>query len=106
MNSLNIQSLRELSIKATPGEGQHVYTNPRDDNNWRNNEAFIAAANPAVVLALLDRLALAEAVVEAARTFIEASPGDPDVFPDQAAAWKQYEHRLAAFDADHKGATP
>lgn len=54
--TIDTTKLRELAQKADQGEGQHLYTHPRDTDNWEANVEYIAAANPAVVLALLDEL--------------------------------------------------
>ena len=46
------QALREAAQKANPGP-HHIFTNPRDDNNWQANDAWHQAADPTLVLALL-----------------------------------------------------
>ncbi|MBJ9599681.1 ead/Ea22-like family protein [Citrobacter werkmanii] len=73
MKALNKQTLREAAEKATPGPWRYLKTTPFMDaeisakNHTRvvnllagdvtaNNSEFIAAANPATVLALLDEL--------------------------------------------------
>lgn len=55
-NPIDKAQLRALAEAATQGEGQHVYTNPRDDNNWRANEQWHRAASPATIIALLDEV--------------------------------------------------
>lgn len=82
-----LSKLRDLAGKATPGpwscEGiyesmrgspdyAHIHTAAHNVpiayvDHREEDAAFIAAANPAVVLALLDRLSAAEAVVHIAR---------------------------------------
>lgn len=57
------QELRKLA-EAASMHGHHIYTHPRDDVNWQANEAWIDAANPAAILALLDRVEKAEKDVE------------------------------------------
>lgn len=47
-----LAKLKEKALKANAGP-HHVYTNPRDDNNWQANAAFQEAATPQLVLALL-----------------------------------------------------
>lgn len=99
---LDIEVLKAVAEKATPGtwrvdRGRRVLSNFNDGNHevcatdqqWfanrgDHNPAFIAAANPAVVLALIARAEAAEArtaelvaqrdgLVEAARSFIPAN---------------------------------
>ncbi|MGE8454531.1 MAG: hypothetical protein ACN6OP_28765 [Pseudomonadales bacterium] len=53
--------LRALA-EAAEGNGEHIYTHPRDSNKWRENEAWHRAASPGAVLALLDRIAELEAL--------------------------------------------
>lgn len=48
-------ALRALA-EAAEGNGEHIYTNPRDSNKWRENEAWHRAASPGAVLHLLDRI--------------------------------------------------
>ncbi|XJC77668.1 hypothetical protein ACHFCA_16700 [Delftia tsuruhatensis] len=52
--------LRALA-EAAEGNGEHIYTHPRDSNKWRENEAWHRAASPGAVLHLLDRIAELEA---------------------------------------------
>ena len=61
--------LRALA-EAAEGNGEHIYTHPRDSNKWRENEAWHRAASPGAVLHLLDRIAELEArlVTEARAT--------------------------------------
>lgn len=47
--------LRGLA-EAAEGNGEHIYTHPRDSNKWRENEAWHRAASPGAVLHLLDRI--------------------------------------------------
>jgi hypothetical protein len=47
--------LRALA-EAAEGNGEHIYTHPRDSNKWRENEAWHRAASPGTVLHLLDRI--------------------------------------------------
>ncbi|WP_416820653.1 hypothetical protein [Delftia tsuruhatensis] len=47
--------LRALA-EAAEGNGEHIYTHPRDSNKWRENEAWHRAASPGAVLHLLDRI--------------------------------------------------
>jgi hypothetical protein len=50
-----LDELERLARAANPSP-HHVYTFPRDDNNWKANAEFHAAAGPEVVLALIDAL--------------------------------------------------
>ena len=104
MTALNKQALREAAEKATPGrweyypgntsieynvdsmvedQGSIVYVDSGDftqDQTARNGE-FIAAANPATVLALLDELEAAEkriAELEARTVTLPDEPFYPD----------------------------
>jgi hypothetical protein len=52
--------LRALA-EAAEGNGEHIYTHPRDSNKWRENEAWHRAASPGAVLHLLDRIEELEA---------------------------------------------
>jgi hypothetical protein len=61
---LDLDALRAAAEAATQGEGQHIYTHPRDDNNWKANEDWHRVCEPAVILALIDRLRKAEAARE------------------------------------------
>ena len=49
------ESLRALA-EAAEQDGQHIYTNPRDSDKWRDNEAWHRAASPEAVTALPDRV--------------------------------------------------
>ncbi|MDU5627979.1 MULTISPECIES: ead/Ea22-like family protein [Citrobacter] len=74
MTALNKQALREAAEKATAGQwvvelGDEVYAVDGDDSeqiamvfsdNGRSDAAFIAAASPTTMLALLDELEAAE----------------------------------------------
>ena len=68
MDKAQLVRLKERAEKATPGEWQHCFARGRWDgwiideqnrdilkevSNFRENAAFIAAANPATVLALI-----------------------------------------------------
>lgn len=50
---LDLDLLEALARAADQGEGQHVYTHPRDSNGWKANEAWHRAASPAVFLDLI-----------------------------------------------------
>jgi hypothetical protein len=43
----------ETQARAADQDGQHIYTNPRDSDNWRANEIWHYLASPAAVLALI-----------------------------------------------------
>lgn len=74
MDNLDLKELRRLAIQATPGPWKANYCEIRDtadkmiiyDEGGHSSEdaAYIAAANPAVILALLDRVERAEADAE------------------------------------------
>ena len=44
--------LKELAERADHS-GQHIYSHPRDSNNWKANEEFIAACSADAVLGLI-----------------------------------------------------
>jgi hypothetical protein len=50
-----VAGMEELALlaKAANKAPHHIYTNARDDNNWRANADFHAAASPDTVLALI-----------------------------------------------------
>jgi len=48
----DLAELKRLAGAAEKG-GQHIYTHHRDSNEWAANSAFISAARPEVVLALI-----------------------------------------------------
>lgn len=52
----DLQQLKALAMAADQGEGQHIYTHPRDSNNWKANAVWHEAASPAVVLDLIARI--------------------------------------------------
>lgn len=54
MTNEQIEELKKLAEAATPDH--HIYTNPRDSNQWKANEAWHHAASPAVFLELLSEL--------------------------------------------------
>lgn len=58
--------LKKAAEVAEKG-GHHIYTNPRDSNNWNLNEQFIKLASPAAVLALLAELEAAKVDQEIAQ---------------------------------------
>lgn len=47
--------LKQLAAAADK-EGQHVYTSPRDSNNWEANRAFINEATADAVLEIIERM--------------------------------------------------
>ena len=55
MTTAPTPDLRALA-EAAEGNGEHIYTHPRDSNKWRENEAWHRAASPGAVLHLLDRI--------------------------------------------------
>lgn len=57
-NGLGPDALDELVrlARAANPSPHHVYTFPRDDDNWKANADFHAAAGPDVVLALIEAL--------------------------------------------------
>ena len=55
----DFRSLEALANAASKG-GDHIYTHPRDDNNWQANDAFSKGATPEVVLELIRRASDAE----------------------------------------------
>ncbi|MFG0610779.1 hypothetical protein [Delftia sp. WSY_14] len=55
MTTAPTPALRVLA-EAAEGNGEHIYTHPRDSNKWRENEAWHRAASPGAVLHLLDRI--------------------------------------------------
>ncbi len=78
------QELRELA-EAAEKDGDHIYTNPRDSNKWRDIEAWVNVASPAVVTALLDELATLRQERTAWRVTAENAEKD-------AARWKHLEY--------------
>lgn len=54
--NIDLDALQALAEKATQGEGQHIYTDPRDDNNWRANHAWHLACSPSFILSLIARI--------------------------------------------------
>jgi hypothetical protein len=74
--AIDLAALRAVCVAATPGPwrtaGKYVRAGERTvtDCRYRNGESdayFIAAANPRTVLALLDRIAAAEACIAGVR---------------------------------------
>ncbi|WP_322737133.1 hypothetical protein [Delftia tsuruhatensis] len=55
MTTAPTPDLRALA-EAAEGNGEHIYTHPRDSNKWRENEAWHRAASPGAVLHLLDSI--------------------------------------------------
>lgn len=53
------EELRNLAT-AAESHGHHIYTNPRDSNQWKDNKAWHEAASPSAVLGLLDCIAALE----------------------------------------------
>lgn len=43
----------KLAASRADQDGQHIYTHPRDSNNWLSNEAWHRVASPATFLVLL-----------------------------------------------------
>lgn len=58
IDGIDLTRLKELAKAAETG-GNHIYTNPRDSNAWRENEEWHKAASPEAFLALLDALGVA-----------------------------------------------
>lgn len=104
MSNINKQALREAAENATPGEwcaddmfgvvadaglngNFYIATCSGPDN--RDNKRFIAAANPATVLALLDALEAAE------RRLTEVRGYNVDLAEES----RQYQQRVAELEA-------
>ena len=67
----NIEALRAaLAAGPTPGP-HHVYTHPRDDNNWRANQYWHQACWPQYVAELLAEVDRLKAEREALRAALE-----------------------------------
>ena len=97
----DLTALRALAEKATPGPWIYHETIHADNHVTagggiltgthvcgptyeRENARFIAAANPAVVLAMLDRLERAEAAIERAKAEAEKVSREQLVMPPEA----------------------
>ncbi|MEG2663248.1 MAG: ead/Ea22-like family protein [Hafnia sp.] len=109
MTALNKQALRQLAVKATKGEWRafigaggtcsiHTASDERfgDVVDWpgfdgkknaKANAKFIAAANPATVLALLDELEAAERRIAE----LEAKLANPVLLPKTNGYWNEQE---------------
>ncbi len=92
--TIDTTKLRAAAEKATPGPwtliasghgsvvsvgdstSDHSLADLCRDYRDDDNAAYIVAANPAAIIALLDRLAALERVAEAARDVCRAWPGD------------------------------
>lgn len=88
----NREELKRLALAANPGP-HHIYTNPRDDNNWQANYAFQKEVSPDVVLSLLADLERAEAELKKIRDL------ELDVRGKLAAQLKCW-HRLTGVEAE------
>jgi hypothetical protein len=55
--------LDHLESLARGADQQHIYTHPRDSNNWKANSAFVSACSPEVILRLCAIARAAERVV-------------------------------------------
>lgn len=72
-NTEQPEALRELAAQASQN-GEHIFTNPRDSNNWRANDDWHAAATPEVFLAMHAHIAELEAQIEPLRAALAAKP--------------------------------
>lgn len=62
--------LEKKAKAADQGEGQHIYSHPRDSNNYLANEAWVRAAGPALFLELIAiarRAGVTEPVLQSVR---------------------------------------
>ena len=99
MTDVDTERLRELAEKATPGEwhaseilgepgarvvtvGDYslIATDPQGYPVWSERDAaYVAAANPQTILALLDRLAAAEALLRDIDRWDGFDPSNPQM---------------------------
>ena len=87
----NIEALRAaLAAGPTPGP-HHVYTHPRDDNNWRANQYWHQACWPQYVAELLAEVDRLKAEREALRALIA-----DDVWAVTFQSFGQYRTALLA----------
>ena len=86
---MNLDALAALAEAATPGPWEATRDPKAKDDWWlvhtdtdilamtgQQEAAYIAAADPTAILALIARLRAAEAVCEAARTLVNGLPED------------------------------
>jgi len=82
----DLAELKRLADAAEKG-GQHIYTHPRDSNQWAANRDFIGAASPETVLALIAQIMpLREAVGFAEKAFRTITSGDGSGHADLSRA--------------------
>ena len=108
-----LNKLKEKAEKATPGEWLHCFARGRwegwiideqhrdilkEVSNFRENAAFIAAANPAVVLALIDHIKQMETELDAVR-YDEAHESGMRMRTERELAWtcNMLDHVCASF---------
>lgn len=60
----DLGKLRALAEAADQGEGQHIYTHPRDSNNYAANDAWHQAASPDAFLRIAALVAQQAARIE------------------------------------------
>lgn len=63
MTDQQYAELRKLAAEASKN-GEHIYTHPRDSNDWKANQAWHAAAAPEAFIALLEEIASLQGQVE------------------------------------------
>lgn len=63
MSDQQYAELRKLAAEASKN-GEHIYTHPRDSNDWKANQAWHAAAAPEAFIALLEEIASLQGQVE------------------------------------------
>jgi hypothetical protein len=100
----DLQQLKTLALAADQGEGQHIYTNPRDSNGWKANEAWHRAASPAVVLDLIARIDQQQAGLELASETLRQAVENNDKILNRIARIDNALDLLS--ELDHPAASP
>lgn len=75
------------ALKAGPTSA--VYTHPRDDNKWKENDAFARACEPATIRSLLADLEMAEKALQSVVDW-GPFPRVPDEHSDEPGATISY----------------
>lgn len=100
---VGLAELKRLAAAADKG-GHHIYTSIRDSNNWATNDAFIDAATPETVLALIAenellcsradtaecRLEVSEDTLRTIRRCLRQAEGDIDQNRELVAALRLF----------------
>lgn len=100
--------VKNIKEALAMGPTSALFTHPRDDNKWKENEAFALACNPEAITALLGELEAKDAALLKVARMAEALKKDCGMCPETPQAIRNGEYMNISYVARAaiKGATP